>query len=111
MRKREMLIDGFEKVKTLMQYLYMSEDHYVEVENAIGVKLRISMRDDLNFYCLNMNFPDVHASRWSNEMTIPVMFDIISQLEDSPAEEFPKRFVSRWEEITEIVKTSLSLNI
>lgn len=110
MRVRNVLIDDFNKISTLMRYLYMSDEHSIEVENTLGVTLKITMGEDLNFYCTNMNFPDIPPTNWSSEMTINRMLDIIAQLEEKPAKMYSS-FDSRWQEISDITQTNLALNI
>lgn len=110
MRTKDMLINGFEDLATLLQYLYMSEDHFIEVENTIGVCLRIRMDENLRCFCTNMNFPDLPETNWVEEMNVPTIMAIIDQLKEKPATEFPKSFPSRWEEIKILTRTQLSLN-
>lgn len=110
MRTKQMLMNGFEEIKKLQQYLYMNKDNFIEITNIINVKLRIRMDEDLNYYCLNMNFPDVPEARWSEEMTNETMLAIIEQLKKAPAIEFPERFKNRWDEIHNICCMNLSLN-
>lgn len=31
MRTKDMLVNGFDDLATLLQYLYMSEDHFIEL--------------------------------------------------------------------------------
>ena len=102
MRTNDILIGGFDDICTLQRYLYMSEEHYIEIENIIGVKLQIRMRENLHYYCKNMNFPDLPDACWSENMTNEKMLAIIDQLKENPAVEFPNRFKSRWEEIVAI---------
>ena len=110
MRTKDMLINGFEDLATLLQYLYMSEDHFIEVENTIGVRLRIRMDENLRCFCTNMNFSDLPETNWVEEMNVPTIMAIIDQLKEKPATEFPKSFPSRWEEIKILTRTHLSLN-
>lgn len=111
MRTKDILTDGFENIKTLQQYLYMSEEHFIEVENSIGVKLQIRMGENLHYYCKNMNFPDLPDMCWSENMTIETMLAIIEQLSEKCAVEFPGRFDNRWEEIKMLTLTQMALNI
>ena len=111
MRDKEVLIKKFEEVKVLQQYLYMHEDHFVEVTNVINVTLRIRMDENLDYWCQNMNFPDVPESFWSGEMTNDIMLCIIEQLSETPAIRYPERFINRWEEIKTLTITNLSLNM
>lgn len=111
MRTKDILLDGFDNICTLQRYLYMSEEHYIEIENAIGVKLRIRMGENLQYYCKNMNFPDLPDARWSDNMTNGNMLAIIDQLKENPAIKFPNRFKSRWEEIVAITLTNVAQNM
>lgn len=110
MRTNDILLDGFENIKILQQYLYMSEEHFIEVENSIGVHLQIRMRENLHYYCKNMNFPDLPDACWSDNMHPETMIAIIDQLQEQPAVEFPKRFKSRWEEIKCITYANVTQN-
>lgn len=111
MRTRDVLVEGFDNIKILQQYLYMSEEHFIEIENSIGVKLQIRMRDNLHYYCKNMNFPDLPDMYWSENMTNETMLAIIDQLKEKEAIEFPLRFDNRWEEIRGLALMQLSLNV
>lgn len=111
MRTNDILIDGFNDICVLQRYLYMSEEHFIEVENSIGVKLQIRMRENLHYYCRNMNFPDLPEACWSEEMTNDTMLAIIEQLKENPAIEFPNRFKSRWEEIKAVTTINMCSNV
>lgn len=111
MRTNDILIGGFDDICTLQRYLYMSEEHYIEIENIIGVKLQIRMRENLHYYCKNMNFPDLPDACWSENMTNKNMLAIIDQLKENPAVEFPNRFKSRWEEIVAITSINVAQNM
>ena len=108
MRTNDVLIYGFEDIQVLQQYLYMSEEHFVEVVNEIGVHLQFRMGSDLEYRCKNMNFPylpDMHS-----EMSNGRLLAIIAQLKETPAVEFPSRFETRWEEIKMITMTNVTQN-
>lgn len=111
MRTRDILVDGFNDILILQRYLYMSEEHYIEITNSIGVKLHIRMGENLHYYCKNTNFPDVPESCWSSDMTNNTMLAIIDQLKEVPAVEYPGRFRSRWEEIKALTGIQMSLNV
>ena len=61
--------------------------------------------------CQNMNFPDLPETCWAETMTINVTLDVIEQLKEEPAVEFPQRFENRWEEIKMLTQANLSLNM
>ena len=103
-------MDGFEEIKILQQYLYMAEEHYVEIKNSIGVPLRIRMSDSLHYFCKNLNFPDVPESCWSEVMTLETTLDVITLLKEQPAVEFPDKFNNRWEEIKGITAINVGQN-
>lgn len=109
-RTKDILIDGFEDIRILQQYLYMSEEHFIEIENSIGVKLQIRMGENLHYYCKNMNFPNLPDACWSESMTNETMLAIIEQLKEKQATEFPSRFKSRWEELKTITLMNLYQN-
>lgn len=111
MRQSDILIDGFDDIKILQQYLYMSEDHNVVVHNEIGVPLRIRMDENLNYWCKNLNFPDVPESNWSEDMTPARTLSIISGLKSEPAGMYPETFSNRWDEIKSICNSNIALNL
>ena len=111
MRSRDILIEGFENIKILQQYLYMSEEHTILIHNSIGVPLRIRMDDEGRYLCKNMNFPSVREGCWDEDMTINVILSVIEQLKEQPAVEFPQRFNNRWKEIKMITQTNVALNM
>lgn len=110
MRTKDTLIEDFEDIKILQQYLYMSEEHNILIHNSIGVPLRIRLDEELRYWCQNMNFPDVPEMYYGEEMTINNTLNVIAALKEEPAVEFPERFKNRWEEINEIALMNLSLN-
>lgn len=110
MRTKDILIDGFENIKILQQYLYMSEEHDVLIHNSIGVPLKIRMDENCIYRCQNMNFPDVPETNWSERMTIDETLNLIEVLKEEPAVEFPQRFENRWEEIKALTQTNVALN-
>lgn len=47
-----------EDITILYQYLYMSEDHFITVDNGVA-KLEIRMNENCYFHAKNLNFPDL----------------------------------------------------
>lgn len=108
MRSTEVLFD-LEDIPILLQYLYMSEDHYVTVDNGI-TKLEIRMTDNCYFKAKNLRFPDLPDLNYTDMMIIPNMLGIIDQLKTAPAVEYPTCFSNRWEEIKTITNTNVAQN-
>lgn len=109
MRTNDILLDGFDNIQILYQYLYMSEEHSVTVNNGLA-DLVITMTENCYFQCKNMNFPHLPLMNYTEEMTIPKMLGIIDYLNSVPAIEFPNTFSSRWDEIKHITLSNVSQN-
>lgn len=108
MRTVDTLLE-FEDIPILWQYLYMSEDHFITVDNGVA-KLEIRMRDNCSFHAKNLNFPDLPDLEYTDMMVIPNMLGIIDQLKNVPAIEFPSEFTSRWEEIKTVAIANVVQN-
>lgn len=111
MRTKNVLINGFEEIKILQQYMYLSEEHTVLVKNSIDVPLEIYMGENYHYYCRNLNFPNLPATNWSEHMTVNTMLAIIKQLKESPARRFPDKFSNGWEEVKSLLEANLILNV
>ena len=98
-----------EDITILYQYLYMSEDHFITVDNRV-TKLEIRMRDNGSFHAKNLNFPDLPDLEYTDMMVIPNMLGIIDQLKSVPPIEFKNEFKSRWEELRAITLANVSQN-
>lgn len=109
MRRSDILIEGFDNIERLCQYLYMSEDHKINVKNSIGVPLEIRMDENMRFKIKNLNFPD--CPEICDDLTFETLLGIVDQLKEQDAVEFPNRFDNRWQEIEEITAMNLSLNL
>lgn len=100
MRTNDILLDGFNDIRTLQRYLYMSDEHYIEIENVIGVKLRIRMGENLHYYCKNMNFPDLPDACFSESMTNKTIMNGKTHVQvlccEKPTEENVKKAIDRF---------------
>jgi hypothetical protein len=103
------ILFALEDITILYQYLYMSEDHFITVDNGIA-KLEIRMRENCSFCAKNLNFPDLPDLEYTDMMVIPNMLGIIDQLKNVPPVEFKNEFRSRWEEIRAITLANVSQN-
>ena len=110
MRDVDTLLTDFNEIKILYQYLYMSEDHYIDVQ-ALGAVLRITLNENLNFRCQNLNFPDLPATSYNDMMTLNQTLGIIEQLKETPGILGYQKNQSRWEEIAEITQIQVALNV
>ena len=108
MRSTDILF-GFEEIPILLQYLYMSEDHYITVNNKI-TDLEIRMTEGCTFTAKNLSFPEVPALDYTDMMTTMCMLAVIDQLKTVPAIEYPTCFTNRWEEIKMITTTNVVQN-
>lgn len=108
MRTVDTLLD-LEDIPIPWQYLYMSEDHYVTVDNGL-TKLEIRMTDNCYFKAKNLRFPELPDLNYTDMMTIPNMLGIIDQLKTVQAVEFPTCFTNRWEEIKAITLANVAQN-
>jgi hypothetical protein len=108
MRNVDTLLE-FEDIVVLYQYLYMSDDNYITVDNGVA-KLEIRMNENGYFHAKNLNFPDLPDLSYTDMMTIPNMFGIIDQLKNTEPVEFKNEFKSRWEEIKTITQTGIVHN-
>lgn len=110
MRTVDVLIDGFENIKILQQYLYLSEDNSITVKNSLGVELEISMNDEGHYYAKNATLLDVPAMLYDSDMSVPVMLGIIEYLQSVPAIKYPNKFENRWEEIVNTCLHNVAFN-
>lgn len=107
MRSKDILLNGFEKIKILLQYLYMSEEHSITVNNGM-TDLKIFMDDKGNFKSQNMSFSDIPPM--SIELGVQNLLGCIEQLkEQKPTLDYGD-FGTRWNEIEKICKANTALN-
>lgn len=107
MRTREVLIEGFEDVKILLQYLYMNEDHNIDISNGI-TKLRIKLAENLEVLQMNLSFP--HLGYICRDMRIEEWLACVKQLKEQPSDCGYGNFSNKWEEIKIITLTQVALN-
>lgn len=109
MRSKTTLLQDFDDVKILMQHLYMDGANSIVYNNGL-TDLSVTMTEDFHFMCKNLSFPNIPASNFDEQMTLPYMLGIIDVLKETKAVEFPERFTNRWDEIKTITLMNLSLN-
>lgn len=110
MRDKTILLESFEEIKTLQQFLYMDADNSVSMKNKLGVVVQIRLTDDLQYLGKNLQFPNVPEMNFDGEMNLKVFRELIQQLKLQPAISNTSRFKSRWEEICEVTLANLALN-
>ena len=107
MRMKQELFE-LEEVTTLLQYLYMSEDHSIIYNNGL-TNLEVKMTENYGFTVLNHSFEDLGWATFTDMMTVPYMLGVINRLkETNPLE--PDLFKTRWEEIKTITSANMGLN-
>lgn len=109
MRERSVL-KTMEDLKTILQYLYLDESHTIKVENVIQVPFELSMDDQGNLLGQNLNFPELPKTNWNEALTVPNIRDMVSQLEEQDAVQFPGSYPNRWEEIKGIVSIQMAVH-
>lgn len=109
MRTKDALLE-LADISTLYQYLYMSKDHFVIVNNGIA-DLKLYMDDDFNVRAINMNYPDLPPLSYNDMLFVGNLLGIIDYLKNDKTHiERESHFVSRWAEIKAITGVNLILN-
>lgn len=106
MRKRDILLE-IEDVSIFYQYLYLSPEHHIIVNNGL-TDLKFELTDDLKIMQTNLSFPEFGASNRPLDLTN--ILGIIDKLKNTPPNQFPETFKNRWQEIKETTKSNLALN-
>ena len=107
MRTKQMLVDGFDDIKTLFQYLYMDEGHSITVDNGI-TKLNLKLADNLETLQMNLAFP--HLGYTHRDMRIGEWLACIEQLKEQPSDCGYGSFKNKWEEIETIILIQVAYN-
>lgn len=95
-------------VAVFYQYLYLSPEHNVIVNNGL-TDLKFELDDDLRIMKTNMGFTQFGASNEPLDLTN--ILGIIDKLKETPAIEFPDYFNNRWEEIKTVTVSNVALNL
>jgi len=107
MRTRQTLVNGFEDIKTLFQYLYMDEEHSITVDNGI-TKLNLKLADNLETLQMNLSFP--HLGYTHRPMRIEEWLACVEQLKEQPSDCGYGSFKNKWEEIQTITIMQVAVN-
>lgn len=116
MRNTDVLLDDLPDVLTLCQYLYMKEENCVEVPGAVpGTVFRLSMDEELNIVSrFKPKFGDRESEFMppavDREMTVKGLLNVVDNLKEMPAVEFPKSFKNRWDEVRTIALGTVATN-
>lgn len=105
MRTREVLVEGFEEVKTLMQYLYMNEEHKIKIPNGLTT-LRLSMDENMEI----INYDSYLGFKHKRPMELSEWFGCVEQLKQQPSDYEHGQFQNKWEEIKAITSMNVALN-
>ena len=113
MREKEIL-EKMKEVTILNQFLYMSEDNFVEYNQDDGTTLEISIDADLD-YISNYTHSCGALShlvplRVTNSMNLATLIGIIENIKKQKPKMENTRFKNRWEEIESITLDNLALN-
>lgn len=113
MREKEIL-QKLKDVATLNQFLYMSEDHFVEYNQDNGTTLEIKLDENLD-YISNYSkscgaLSHLVPLRVTSSMNLTTLMGIIENIKKQKPKMENTRFKNRWEEIENIVLDNLALN-
>ena len=92
----------FDNIAVLNKFLYMDKNNGITI-------LKITLNDDYEYQVVNLNFPNSKPTNFSQEMTIPVIENIIDYLKEQKPEMKNTMFKNRWEEISTITKANMTL--
>lgn len=106
MRTKNMLKE-IEDVTIFYQYLYMSPEHNIVVNNGL-TDLKFEVNDNLQVMKTNMSFPQFGATNEPLDLTN--IMGIIDKLKTMPPTQFPDVFKNRWQEIKETTMSNMALN-
>ena len=116
MRSKDVLLNDLRNVLLLCQYLYAKEGNYVEVPGMVpGTMFRFSMDEDMNIVSsFKPNF-GTGDEKWTEPsiesgMTVKKLSDVVENLREMPAVQFPKTFKNRWEEVRMSAAETVALN-
>ena len=98
----------FDNIAILNKFLYMDKNNYIDYNNGITT-LRITMNNNYEYQVVNLNFPNLKPTNFSQEMSIPVIESIIEDLKEQKPEMKNTMFKNRWEEISTITKANITL--
>ena len=116
MRSRDVLLNDMRDVLLLCQYLYAKEGNYVEIPGAVpGTMFRFSMDEDMNIVSSFKPNLGTGDEKWTSpsidsEMTVKKLSDVVENLKEMPAVQFPKAFKNRWEEVRMTAAETVALN-
>ena len=108
MPDKNILSKAFSDMKTLMQYLYAGNT--VIIHNSIGTPLKISMDENLNCWCSNMNFPEHKPFAWNENMSPSGMLGVIEAMKNEPPTIEGCKFNNLWEEVNMMTRASMAFN-
>ena len=105
MRTREVLVEGFEDVKTLMQYLYMDENNYITIPGQFS-KFQFSMDENMEIYNYDRHF-NIKQHR---PLSLSEWLSCVEHLKGQPSDCDYGNFSNKWEEIKTITLMQVALN-
>ena len=105
MRTREVLVEGFEEIKTLMQYLYMDENNYIAIPGTI-ITFQFFMNEDMEIY----NYDKYTGTKYPRPLTISDWLACVERLKEQPSDCGYGNFSNKWEEIKTITLMQVALN-
>ena len=113
MREKEIL-QKLKDITVLNQFLYMSEDNFIEYNQDDGTTLEIRLDENLD-YISNYSkscgaLSHLVPLRVTSSMNLTILIGIVEGIKKQKPKMENTRFKNRWEEIENIVLDNLALN-
>ena len=113
MREKETL-KKLKDITVLNQFLYMSEDNFIEYNQDDGTTLEIRIDENLDYisnYAKSCGaLSHLVPLRVTNSMNLTTLMGIIENIKKQKPKMENTRFKNRWEEIESITLDNLALN-
>jgi len=107
MREKEALKD-LSDVLVLYQYLYMDSANRIIINNGMA-ELEIRLNENFEFFCRNLNFPDLPEMCHTMQMTLSYCIGVIACLKEQKPKLFPRVCGSEWDVIKTITASAMAL--
>lgn len=108
-------LKAMDEVALLWKYLYMNEEHFIDVKNSVGIPVRITIDEKGNAWVCMMGL-STHPKH-QEDIAISTWFAVVKQLKEQPVncdftgDTGEASFKNAWEEIAAVTEHTLALNL